>query len=667
MTTTLDNNKDQTPDDGKNEEPEPYNLTVDLNVLNHLGFNLYSNVPAVLSEVIANSWDADAENVEIVLDKTSKKVAITDDGVGMSLVDINERYLKVGYQKRAEVTVTPKGRHVMGRKGIGKLSLFSIASYIEVQSAKATPGGTEKNGFTMDANEIKKAIGAKGGTYHPKKIEPSSLTVDKGTRLGLADLAKNLTGTTENALRRRLARRFSVIGPEYNFSVKINGKPILVEDREYFKSLEYMWTVGEEGKAFKAKAPKVKRSDETIDGVVDAELDYRVTGWVGTFDEQKNIEEGENAIVVLAWGKLVHEDVLRDIKRGGLFTKYLSGELRADFLDLDAQADIATTDRQHLKEDDPRFVKLKEYIDKTILGKVETKWREWRAEDSESKAKTNPAIEEWYTGLSTTNKKYARQLFAKIESFPIESPTYKRELYRHGILAFEKLALKENLDVLDKIETQADLELVKSVFGGIDELEAAEYHSIVRGRLDVMKAFEKLLPESREKIIQEHLFDHLWLLDPSWERASTNQRIEEAVLKEFEGVDADLTPDEKAGRIDIRYRTAAGKHIIIELKRYDRKVTVYELLEQLDKYRNALLKCLSTKFPKESQNIECIAILGAPPTPEGQDEKNESILKSINGRFITYDTLIMQTQESYKDYLDKNKKLSALAKLIDSI
>jgi len=37
---------------------QDYTLTLDLNVLNHLGINLYSNVPAVLSEVVANSWDA---------------------------------------------------------------------------------------------------------------------------------------------------------------------------------------------------------------------------------------------------------------------------------------------------------------------------------------------------------------------------------------------------------------------------------------------------------------------------------------------------------------------------------------------------------------------------------------------------------------------------------
>jgi len=235
------------------------------------------------------------------------------------------------------------------------------------------------------------------------------------------------------------------------------------------------------------------------------------------------------------------------------------------------------------------------------------------------------------------------------------------------VLAFEKLALKENLSALEQVETQADLELLGAVFGSIDELEAAEYHSIVRGRLEVIKAFQHLVPESKEKIIQKYLFEHLWLLHPSWERASTNEHIEEGVTAQFHEIDAHLKPEEKAGRIDIRYRTAAGKHIIIELKRYTVKTTVYALVEQLDKYRNALQKCLKTKFPSENRAVESIAVLGSPPTPDDQEEKNTGLLAAIGARYITYDTLIAQTLDSYKDYLEKNKKMSELAQLIDSI
>ncbi|MCY4657790.1 MAG: ATP-binding protein, partial [Gammaproteobacteria bacterium] len=117
-----------------------YRMTVDLNVLEHLGINLYSNIAAVLTEVVANVWDADAENVEITLDSEEKWIEIVDDGIGMSVEDMNDKYLRVGYRRRHEDPnfgkFTAKGRQVMGRKGLGKLSLFSVANSIEVQTAK---------------------------------------------------------------------------------------------------------------------------------------------------------------------------------------------------------------------------------------------------------------------------------------------------------------------------------------------------------------------------------------------------------------------------------------------------------------------------------------------------------------------------------------------------
>lgn len=50
----------------KDRNNTKYQMTIDLNVLNHLGINLYSNIPSVISEVVANAWDADAEEVEVI-------------------------------------------------------------------------------------------------------------------------------------------------------------------------------------------------------------------------------------------------------------------------------------------------------------------------------------------------------------------------------------------------------------------------------------------------------------------------------------------------------------------------------------------------------------------------------------------------------------------------
>src|SRR6185437_10281770 len=84
------------------EMPSPYKMTVDLNVLEHLGINLYSNIAAVLTEAVANAWDADASTVSIRVDPGADWIEITDDGVGMSIEDMNRKYLRVGYRRREE-------------------------------------------------------------------------------------------------------------------------------------------------------------------------------------------------------------------------------------------------------------------------------------------------------------------------------------------------------------------------------------------------------------------------------------------------------------------------------------------------------------------------------------------------------------------------------------
>ena len=575
------------------DEPR-YSMGIELGVLDHLGLNLYSNMPAVLSEAVANAWDADATQVTILVDKGKQTITIRDDGCGMDLADINERFLMVGYRRREAGEVkTPSGRHVMGRKGIGKLSLFSIADRIEVRSVRTDGNGgrAEPEALLLDADEIRAQIKAKGGDYHPKPLDRGMVTLDRGTELHLTGLKKHATASTAKALRTRLARRFSIIGAASNFAVEVDGKAIGPEDRDYFSKVEYLWSIGSVGDTYEKLAKAAKRT-KRLSGVVDSERKWNVEGWIGTFDERKSIEPDQNALTILAWGKLVQEDILAQLPEGGLFTKYLIGELRADFLDVDTEDDITTSDRQRLKETDPRYEALAEFIRTEILTAIGSRWRDWRREDGMKAALEEPAVEEWFETLSSGAKKYAKVLFGRIGQMAKDDPGTRRTLYKHGILAFERLRFKEALAAVEKVEAEKDVELLGEFVAGFDDLEAAYYYEIVQGRLEVVRQFEKVVDTEKERVIQNHVFDHLWLLHPSWERASTNQRIEETVTKEFGKVTAKLSAEEKKGRIDIGYRTAAGTNVIVELKKYDRPVTLGQLQDQVQKYRNALSKVL---------------------------------------------------------------------------
>ena len=78
---------------------------------------------------------------------------------------------------------------------------------------------------------------------------------------------------------------------------------------------------------------------------------YSVTGWIGTVNESGHLKDTDtgdnlNKIVVMVRGKVAQEDILDEFIEGGMYTKYIFGELQADFLDSDDEEDIATSSRQ---------------------------------------------------------------------------------------------------------------------------------------------------------------------------------------------------------------------------------------------------------------------------------------------------------------------------------
>ena len=214
-------------------------MTISLNALEHLGINLYSNIPAVLSEIVANAWDADAKKVTVTIDRASESITIEDDGIGMDRDAVIDRFLTVGFRRRDELGgETAAGRKPMGRKGIGKLSIFSIAKTAEVY----TSCGNAKTAFRMDREVIRKQIaGNTDRAYKPVEIAPWPVGGPKlGTRIVLSSLSKSLSGMTIEGLKRRIARRFSIIGPKFGFSVEVNGSVIGPEDRGYHNALQYI-------------------------------------------------------------------------------------------------------------------------------------------------------------------------------------------------------------------------------------------------------------------------------------------------------------------------------------------------------------------------------------------------------------------------------------------
>ncbi len=649
---------------------DKYRMTVDLNVLDHLGINLYSNIAAVLTEAVANAWDADAETVDIKIDPEGSWIEIVDDGIGMSVDDMNGKYLRVGYRRRDEDVehgkTTAKGRPVMGRKGLGKLSLFSIANVIEVESARDGAA----HGLRMTVAGIHESVQKKEPFYRPESLLAEKITVAKGTRIVLHDIKRQRLGRGALALRKRLARRFSVIGEAHGFKIGLDGQPITSSDRGDLPMVQFLWQFGDDSLDLTPASQLLEQ--ESLPNRFDAwDTEWKVSGWIGTarFPKQLDSEDAGNlnGIVVFARGRLFHENILDKLNDGRLYTKYLTGQIEADFLDADDAPDIATSDRQRVQEDDPRYGQLIAFL-KSRLKQVEKRWTEWRKKHEVEKAKeSSPALAEWLDTLPEGYKKNAETLIAKLSALPLDEEDDRKLMYRHGILAFERMKLRGSTEEFVTSIESADRLL--AVLADRDSLEASLYRDIVKSRLDAIRDFQTIIDEdAKERVLQKYLFDHLWLLDPAWERATGSPIMESRLTTEGVLIE-DMTEKERLGRVDLAYRTNAGKHVIVELKKVGRKMGLLDLVEQGQTYVDKLTKILREQN-QSSPDIEVIFVLGKTIDEEATNpERLKSSMTSISpgSRIVHYDTLIRGAQEAYSAYIEKSKSLDKLEKIVDRI
>ena len=564
----------------------------------------------------------------------------------------------------------------MGRKGIGKLSMFSIAKEVDVISRKTVEGQTQINALRMNVDQITAAIKndnhSEERDYHPEVLEADedSLPHD-GTRIILRNLKKTTSVLTPEYVRKRIARRFGIIGSDYHFAVSVNGTEVGISDRDYFHKLSYIWYYGTESQKFADYATKATCKENRSNEVTCNGQKYKITGWIGSVDTSGDLKDGNenlNKIVVLVRGKLGQEDILSEYSEGGLYSKYLIGEINADFFDDDDYDDMATSSRQEYRRDDERFVALKEFIHNE-LKYIQGKWTDLRNESGEAKARELlPVIDKWFGSLTGDNRKYAKKMFGKINQIPADDGK-KREVLKYSVLAFEKLRYANKLSTIDNINVES-LECIKDVFLGLDELEATLYYQIIKERIEIIKKFREITDDDmREKVIQEYLFDHLWLLDPSWERVDGTEYMERSVLNALNVVFEGLTPEEKRGRLDLGYRTTAGKHIIIELKKANRVVTLGELITQIMKYSEAMKKVLCGMH-RETEPYEIICVLGRfVDNNEAQDhrEKVDENLKSWHARIVYYKELIDNAYRAYSEYLNADHRSQKLVEMMKEL
>ncbi|MBF0752135.1 MULTISPECIES: ATP-binding protein [unclassified Pasteurella] len=646
---------------------------IDLNVLNHLGLSLYTNTPAVLTEIVSNAWDADATEVHIDIDKDNGTITISDDGHGMNTDDVENKFLNVGYARRKDNRAkSPKfQRDVMGRKGIGKLAMFSLANEVSVYTK--TEEDDNVVALKVDVSNLSQAI-EQNQDYETESIDDVSIFTQKhGTTIILSELDKQIK-TTATYLKKHLARRFSIIGQKFNFKVFINKEEITLEDRGYTSKIEFLWSFDNSTLDLKNKASQYKELPNKVNY---NGRTFEITGFiasVGKPSELKDEEVSNNAITILANGRIFQENILEELDNAKIFTSYLVGEVNANFLDDSDYQDMATSSRQGLRQNDERYSILKNFI-ADALKIVDTDWDTWRKKEGlkEVKAK-HPSLQKWLDSLSDTrDKKAAEDLLSKVNTIRFngsdeEQEASRKDVLKSAVLAFEKLKVRGNLERLNELSS-FDARVFKPILQSIDDIEESYFYDVTKQRLGIIEKFKNLVDENqKEKVVQEYLYNHLWLLDPSWER-TTESYIEQPLTDEIKRICPEI---ECGARVDIAYKAITGKHVIIEMKRPLVKTDIFGLAQQGAKYRSATQEWYrNNQGLDEISSIEIYFLIGS----QSKDriyktaEKNviDGQLQSINAKILTYDELITKANQAYNTYLTSRSEVRRIKELIDAI
>lgn len=393
-----------------------YEIKLDRRVLKQLGSQLYGDTPSVIAELVANSYDADANNVWITIDTINNNVIVEDDGKGMSATDINDSFLNIGYDKRSDNGLTDKGRKIMGRKGIGKLATFSLTNTVRVLSSK----DNTKAGCLLDFKKITE------DNADPDAINPSEIVFERkrlskkgtGTRLELIGVKKKIT-VSFRFIVSKLLRTFDVNDAKFSIHIRKNNEQYLTlvrSELDYFSIMDTIITIGED---FTSKLESVKnnsipkqyKSITTYDEYIAAQpargrnllsafpyqievedkdgnavnIEFAISGWIGTVnnlpdlrlleketdseDDEDKITINDNRISLYSRGKLGEYDILSKIKNNRNSEAYVIGELYVDIFEQDGLADMAISNRRGYEENDPRYIEVVK-IAKRLLGYI---------------------------------------------------------------------------------------------------------------------------------------------------------------------------------------------------------------------------------------------------------------------------------------------------------
>ena len=366
-----------------NQSERKYELQLDPKILRLLGPSLYTNIYYVLAELIANAYDADARNVYIIAKPNS--LIVEDDGIGMSYED-TKIYLNVAAETRTtkKDSYTKKGRRKIGRKGVGKLAALSVSENIWVQTIK----DGKKLGFifTMYVGDDRILDPLEEKDMQFEKIKKH------GTSIIMKEPHYGLNKSFET-IKKNLLKIFPLVDRNFRIHIIQNDKEEIIEsfDQEMIEQLGGLIIIGSDFKHlvdyFKNEYPNKKknlleiRKEVKIPMVLknktgeEKKYDLIIKGWIGAYKTTRGRKAmhgdfPDNFISLLSNSKIGEYNILSYVGKNKLQEVFVVGQLHVDLFEETELPDMALSNRQGYKTDDPRYLKVISFVAKKLLPDI---------------------------------------------------------------------------------------------------------------------------------------------------------------------------------------------------------------------------------------------------------------------------------------------------------
>lgn len=364
-------------------ESEKLKMSFDPHTIEHLGIKMYSVLPNAIAELIANAYDAEAHTVHVKLynDNGNKRIAVMDDGVGMSFDEINNNFLRIGRKRRTDDDgLSPNGiRKVTGRKGLGKLAFFGIGDTIRITTCKN--GQCVK--FTLSWSDL---MSTNSQEYEPKFSISQCDAKQNGTIIELDDL-KRKSDFDKDGLAISLSKLFNFFDDTFQVYVSYNEEDeILVDNKLKYQNLssQIVWNF------LNGDVTNKYLENHNVNGCILA--------------TEKPLKPGLRGITLFAHGRLVNAPEFFGVGESSHGYSYLTGWLNVDFID-ELEEDVISTDRQSLSWDLPITSELQANL-KQLLSAIERDWRNKRKIERQKRIsnKVQINIKDWYGKLPSDVK-----------------------------------------------------------------------------------------------------------------------------------------------------------------------------------------------------------------------------------------------------------------------